>query len=60
MYDFSRIAMYCLATIIYCCEQMVQDELTVTLLSNHTDWMTVVSPTGRPKLVFNRCVKESF
>ena len=28
------------------------------LTANHTSWMTVVTPTDRPKLVHNRCVIE--
>ena len=27
---------------------------------NHTSWVTVVTPTDRPKLVRNRCVIEFF
>ena len=27
---------------------------------NHTSWMTVVTPTDRPKSVRNRCVIEGF
>ena len=27
---------------------------------NHTSWMAVVTPTGRPKSVHNRCIIELF